>query len=253
MSMQIRALVLYNAAGDVRTLPFKLNAPNIITGRSRRGKTAISHIIDYCLGRGECLVPRGVIRDTVSWFALHLQFPETQLFIARRNPGADAETSPDVYVDTRANITTPPFSELSPNITVDGLTGLLNRMLGIVPNENIPPAGQTRLPLRATVDHTKFLLFQTQNEIGNENHLFHRQGEQFIPQAIRDTLPYFLGAVADDTIQLRARLRERRLELQRLTRSQAEADRVAGEGSALAGPTPDRGDHGRYRYPSGCP
>jgi hypothetical protein len=169
VSIQIRAIVLYNAAGDVRPLPFRLNAPNVITGHSRTGKSAILHIIDYCLGRGECLVPRGVIRDTVSWFAIHLQFPDAQVFIARRNPPADATTSPDVYHSIGSNLPTPPHADLAPNITVDGLTTLLTQMLGIAPNENVPPVGHTRLPLRATIDHAKFLIFQNQNEIGSDS------------------------------------------------------------------------------------
>lgn len=241
--MQIRAIVLYSPAGAIRTLPFRLNAPNIITGRSKTGKTALLHIIDYCCGRGECLIPRGVIRDHVAWYALLLQFPETQVFVARRNPPANPprrgaanaiDTSPDVYHSIAANILPPTLATLVPNITVDGLTDLLTQMNGIAPNEHIPAEGHTRLPLRGTIDHAKFLLFQSQNDIQNEGYLFHRQNEEYIPNAIRDTLPYFLGAVPDDTIQIRARLRERRLELQRLNRSQAEAIRIATESSDAA-------------------
>lgn len=243
MSMQIRTIVLYSPTGAVRTLPFRLNAPNIITGRSKTGKTAIMHIIDYCCGRGECLVPRGVIRDHVAWYGLLLQFPGTQLFVARRNPpataprrgsSASADTSPDVYHCIASNIQLPALASLVPNISVDGLTNLLTHMNGIAPNEHIPPEGRTRPPLRGTIDHAKFLLFQSQNDIQNEGYLFHRQNEEFIPNAIRDTLPYFLGAVPDDTIQVRARLRECRLEFQRLNRSQAEAIRIAAESSDLA-------------------
>jgi len=227
-------MVLYNSAGAIRTLPFRLNAPTIITGHSKTGKSAILHIIDYCCGRGDCLIPRGVIRDHVAWYALLLQFPETQLFIARRNPPERADTSPDVYYSIAADIQLPTLAALVPNITIDGLTNLLTQMCGIAPNENIPPEGHTRLPLRGTIDHAKFLVFQSQNDIQNDGYLFHRQNEEFIPNAIRDTLPYFLGAVADDRIQIRARLRERRLELQRLNRSQAEATRMAAESSDAA-------------------
>jgi hypothetical protein len=166
--MQIRAIILYSPAGAIRTLPFRLNAPNIITGRSKTGKTAILHIIDYCCGRGECLIPRGVIRDHVAWYALLLQFPETQLFVARRNPPANPprrgaansiDTSPDVYHSLAANILPPVLATLVPNITVDGLTDLLTQMNGIAPNEHIPAEGNTRRPLRGTIDHAKFLLF----------------------------------------------------------------------------------------------
>ncbi|MBY0455795.1 MAG: DUF3732 domain-containing protein, partial [Gemmataceae bacterium] len=165
------------------------------------------------------------------------------MFVARRNPPANPprrgssnaiDTSPDVYHSIAANIQLPPLAALVPNITVDGLTVLLTQMNGIAPNEHIPQEGHTRLPLRGTIDHAKFLLFQSQNDIQNEGYLFHRQNEEFIPNAIRDTLPYFLGAVPDDTILVRARLRERRLEIQRLVRGQAEAVRIATESSDAA-------------------
>ena len=48
--MQIRELVLYGYNGKVRHLPFALGKVNIITGRSKSGKSAIGDIIDYCMG-----------------------------------------------------------------------------------------------------------------------------------------------------------------------------------------------------------
>lgn len=50
--MQIRELVLYGYNGKVRHLPFALGKVNIITGRSKSGKSAIGDIIDYCMGWG---------------------------------------------------------------------------------------------------------------------------------------------------------------------------------------------------------
>ena len=86
--MQIRAIVLYNTAGEVRRLDFTLGSVNIISGSSKTGKSALIDIVEYCLGREECGVPVGVIRDTVAWYGLLLQFPDIQCFIARRDPGS---------------------------------------------------------------------------------------------------------------------------------------------------------------------
>lgn len=47
--MQILELVLYGYNQKVRHLPFKLGQVNIITGRSKSGKSAVGDIIDYCL------------------------------------------------------------------------------------------------------------------------------------------------------------------------------------------------------------
>ena len=82
MSMQIRSIIVYDRSDKMRVVPLRLNEVNIITGKSGTGKTALSDIIDYCLGRTTCNVALGVIRNTVAWYALHLQFPDVQAFVA---------------------------------------------------------------------------------------------------------------------------------------------------------------------------
>ena len=66
VTMQVRSIILYNAAGETREVRFKRGAVNIITGRSLTGKSAIIDIIDYCLGRSAFTVPEGVIKDAVA-------------------------------------------------------------------------------------------------------------------------------------------------------------------------------------------
>lgn len=61
--MQIRELVLYGYNGKVRHLPFALGKVNIITGRSKSGKSAIGDIIDYCMGGDSCNIADGIVRD----------------------------------------------------------------------------------------------------------------------------------------------------------------------------------------------
>src|SRR5438874_9137402 len=53
---------------------------------------------------------------------------------------------------------------------------------------------------RINVMHTTFLIFQQQDEIASRKLLFHRQGDEFVPQAIRQTLPYFVGAIQEDRL-----------------------------------------------------
>ena len=166
MSMQIRQIILYGTNGKTRTITLRLDALNIVTGKSRTGKTALLDIIDYCLGRTTCNVPEGVIRSTVAWYALLLQFPETQVFVAHRSPEPNLNTNPDAIFEVGNDLTTPATAaDLTPNITLAGLNESLGRLLGITPNENVPPPGQTRLRLRAKIEHAKFLIFQGQSEI----------------------------------------------------------------------------------------
>src|ERR1051326_6834102 len=84
--MQIIEIVLYSNSGEKRVLALQPGRTNIITGGSATGKSALIEIVDYCLGSSECRVPEGVIRDTISWFGVRLQFPTDQMFVARQNP-----------------------------------------------------------------------------------------------------------------------------------------------------------------------
>src|SRR5438045_1005271 len=85
--MQIKEILLYGLKGEIRHLPFRLGCVNVISGSSKSGKSALITIIEYCLGGGTINVPDGVIRNKVAWYALILQFPDGQCFVARRDPG----------------------------------------------------------------------------------------------------------------------------------------------------------------------
>jgi hypothetical protein len=209
MSMSIGSVVLYSQTGETRILPFKPGSLNVITGDSKTGKSAIIDIIDYCMGRSHCNVAEGVIRRSVSWFAIELVNGKDALFIARKNPGPGTDTGGDIYLRRGAYDAPPAFSELQKTIVESELVSLLSRLVGISENEHRPNSG-TRPPLAATIRHALFLCFQKQDEIDNRDRLFHRQGDQFIPQAIKDTFPYFLGAVDEQHF-----LRQNELDLAR--------------------------------------
>lgn len=194
MSMCIGSIVLYSHTGEQRELAFRSTGLNVITGDSKTGKSAIIDIIDYCLGRSSCNVAEGVIRRSVSWFAVRLLNGDDELFVARRNPGPGTDTGGEIYVRRGQFDSSPAFDELSRNMVEPELISLLSRFVGISENEHRPQSG-TRPPLQATIRHALFLCFQKQDEIDNRDRLFHRQGDQFIPQAIKDTIPYFIGAV----------------------------------------------------------
>ncbi|MFO1063808.1 MAG: hypothetical protein U0892_08100 [Pirellulales bacterium] len=50
-------------------------------------------------------------------------------------------------------------------------------VVGITPNENIPPTGHSTPPVRATIDQTRFYLYQDQNRVSDKKLLFYRQEE----------------------------------------------------------------------------
>ena len=94
--------------------------------------------------------------------------------------------------------------DLVVNADTDTVRETLTRLIGIEENlAAVPSFG--REPLRATIAHALLLCFQRQTEVSKPDQLFHRANEDFIPQAIKDTLPYFLGAVDSEDVSRRFR------------------------------------------------
>jgi hypothetical protein len=225
MSLQIAKIILYSRKGEMRELVFNPGRLNVLTGASKTGKSAIIDIVDYCTGRSECNVADGVIRRYVGWYAILFQLNGSQIFVARRNPEVGERTSPDVYLDRGTVIVTPPISALTKNITVDALEKFLGAAIGISENEHRPSL-PTRDPLEANFRHALLFSFQDQNDIDSRQRLFHRQGEDFIGQAIKDTLPYFLGAIDEDRLLKQAQLDQARRQLRQLERQLREVEAI---------------------------
>ncbi len=200
--MQIRELVLYGYNGKVRHLPFALGQVNIITGRSKSGKSVVGDIIDYCLGGDSCNIADGVVRDNVAWYGFLLQFEHERVFVARKNPDKGQQTTGVCYIDIGEKIEAPDNCDFSSNTNVSGIEESLTRRIGISENLNTPPEGQSRLPLAANIRHALYYCFQGQDEIAAKNFLFHHQSDDFITQAIKDTIPYFLGAISEEALTL---------------------------------------------------
>src|ERR1035438_4790952 len=89
-----------------RIIPFEPGKINIITGESGTGKSTLTWIIDYRLGSEKCSIPVGLIRDVTEWFGLHLQLANTQMILARRDPG-DQQATDDMYWDEGLEVSVP--------------------------------------------------------------------------------------------------------------------------------------------------
>lgn len=234
MSLQVRAIAIYSHDGECRVVRFKLGRLNIVTGASKTGKSALLDIIDYCWGRSECTIAEGEIRRSVSWFSVLLDNGGEGILIARRNPGPAGKTSDEIYF--RRNVEDFPESieTFAKNCTADGLRQQLSTILGVAENLSVPEPGSIRRPLEASASQAIFFCLQNQDEIANRRLLFHRQGEERIPQAIKDTLPYFVGAMGEDHYLKQKRYEDARRRLRGLERDYADARALADEASGTA-------------------
>ncbi len=232
--IQIRKIVIYSHDGRRREVLFEPGRVNIISGDSRTGKSAILGIIDYCFGAKECDVPEGKVRRNVSWFGLLLETSRGQPFIARQLPLGEGKSNEAVFVRTDSTVGTPDAGELRQTTNREGLRSLLASWVGISDYLHEPPTGQTRAPLAATIRHALTYCLQSQNEIAQRRHLFHGSTDRDVAQAIRDTLPYFLGAVSDDYVANQHELKRVRVDIRQIERRLAEAAAIRGDGVSRA-------------------
>lgn len=212
--MQIRQLGIYSADGRLRTVDFHTGALNIITGESESGKSAIIEIVRFCLGDEEFRVPVGVIQDKVAWYAIRLRLNDgREAMVARPRPPSGQKSSTAAMLRLGNSAPLPSFDDLSANTTAKAVVRSLGSAIGI--DENQAPLSETssRRAVEATLDHALFFCIQRQDEIASRELLFHRQGEEYVASAIRDVLPYFLGAVPPDYLELLGRLRTARDQL----------------------------------------
>ena len=234
MTLQIHSISIYSHNGERRDVNFRLAALNIVTGASKTGKSALLDIVDYCWGRAECTVPEGEIRKGVSWFAVYFDNDGEGILIARKNPGPAGRASNEIYFARGVDELPADTSGFQKNITDDGLKTQLSATLGISENIHVPEEEATRQPLEASSRHAVLFCLQAQDEIANRRLLFHRQGEQFVPQAIRDALPYILGAVDEDHFFVLKRCQDARVRLRRLERKYDEAREITRDASNAA-------------------
>lgn len=222
--MKISSIHLYSHDGQRRDLKFKVDGLNVITGRSSTGKSALSDIIEYCMGRSTFNVPEGIIRDKVSWFAVIYQLPGVQVMIAKPTPPTGGVSCSTAMVRYGDQVVALPFGELAVNADDDTVTSLLSRLIGIPENRTDVDAEHSRVSFDANIKHTYYYMFQKQGLVANKDQLFYRQNEQFQPQAIRDTLPILLGVSTNERFEHEAKLRiaKRDLRLQAKLLSEAQ-------------------------------
>ncbi|MFD5559099.1 DUF3732 domain-containing protein [Kitasatospora griseola] len=217
MTFQINAVTVYGKhPGQVRTVPFHTGALNIVTGDSRRGKSALLTIIDYCLASSDYPVKAGKVRTYVSTYAITLSAPGRQLFVARQAPAAKKNVSTVLCLLPQApGSPAPPIEELAFSTPLEAAKDILSDFCGIDRTVQVPAVARAQT-IAPSIRHALYFCVQAQNEIANPDLLFHSQGEEWRPNIIRGVVPYFLGAVDPEQAALRHRLQLLRRELSEL-------------------------------------
>ncbi len=206
--MKIRSIHIYSHDGKRRDIQFKVDGLNVITGRSSTGKSAISDIIEYCMGRSSFHVAEGVITDKVTWFAVNYQFDKEQVLIAKPLPLGGAASCSMAMLRRGTQVVVPEFKDLVVNTDDESVAELLSRLLGIPENRTDVALEHSRDSYDANIKHTFYYLFQKQTLVANKDQLFNYRQDEYNPaQTIRDTLPILLGVSSHNRYELESRLR----------------------------------------------
>lgn len=205
--MQISALVLYGYNGERKVINFNLGKVNIITGGSKKGKSAIGDIIDYCFGDKGCTIPDGFVRNHVAWYGLQIINNSKYIFVARENPPFDQTSTNKCRYMLDSDVIPAKIDEGTTPLTSDDLVKFLSDEIGINGVGFQKIGGLEDDQSRITIRHAMFYCIQGQSDIDSKAYLFHNQNDPFIFQTIRLTLPFFLGAISKDNV---AKIKEKR-------------------------------------------
>ncbi|MFE2129187.1 DUF3732 domain-containing protein [Streptomyces amritsarensis] len=227
--MQIRSIILYSKSGEKRVLDFRLGELNIVTGTSQTGKSALLDIVDYCLGRDKATLPISPIFSTVAWYAVILQLPDTRILAARPAPRPGAKSVTNAMLEVGNDLGIPELSDLRINTDSAQLRQQIGRRIGIGDTRSEPAPGTLLSPLSANLGHAVLLCLQNQDEVASKRSLFHRQNESGIPESLKATIPYFLGAVPEDQAALQQQLLQAKRALRR-TENDFKAAQEANQG-----------------------
>lgn len=228
--MQLVSISLYSVRGDRKDIQFELGKLNIITGQSKTGKSVLVKLIDYCMGRSLIPTSAGNVEKSLAWVGALWQLEDgSRAFVGRPIPSRAIENSQAMLLLGDATLQPPEAGTLRPDTNTRQLRFELGARIGITESRIDPAPGSLQPALRTNLGHAALLCLQNQDEISSSTRIFHRSGERGIDEALRDTIPYFLGAIPADQAALKAMLREHRRRLQRAERDLRQAERAAND------------------------
>jgi hypothetical protein len=198
----------------VRVIPFVPGKINVISGENGTGKSALTWIIDYCLGSEKCSIPVGRIRDLTSWFGLHLKLANTEMIVARRNPG-DQQSTTDIYWAEGLNLPVPVLIEK--NARVEDLKNRFNQ-ISLLPSLDFSTDESIGFGGRPSCRDMAAFNFQPQHIVANPYTFFFKADTTEHREKLRIIFPLVLGAIDSDTLAKQRELKDAEREHDRLRR-----------------------------------
>jgi hypothetical protein len=227
--MQILEVVLYGKNDKKRSIKFKENTVNIIQSLHNTGKSSLIEIIDYCLGEHDNQIKSSLVNDLVSWFGLVINVNQTRLFIARQNHQFGHST--DLMYLEKIHGFSPEQPPVRNNISRKQFVNFLSDELDI---SEIPLEYKEDEYITATIRHSLFFCYLTQNEISTTDFLYHKSHSGFIDIQTRMVLEYFLGSFDDDIFDKYMELTKIERDLVKVSKKLKEFEIIKGDAAQMA-------------------
>jgi hypothetical protein len=206
MRWNVLEIAFYGVEGRRRVIGFQPDAVNVITGASGTGKSAIIDAIDYCLGSSSCGLPF-YVREHALAVAVHWIGGESHLIVGRNIPRAGKGTE-QMFVRTGRNLSLPEnVDRLDGPTNRDTARTIIERAFGIGDVES-PSALAVSQKGRATVRDITPYLFLSGDVIISKTTLLHDMNRPEKARDIKTTMPFFLGAVDQESVLAERRLRQ---------------------------------------------
>lgn len=199
---------------EYRTVDFKPDKINIITGASRTGKSAIIPIIDYCLGSDKCTIPVDTIRNATAWFGVLVSLEKEMILICRKEPGKQS-SSGEMYMLRGKDISIP--NEISSNTNVTEIKNILNELFSMS-FLALDPLNKDGFSTRPSYRDFMAFLFQPQNVVANADVMFYKADTMEHRQKLINIFPYALSAVTPEILAARQELEKLKKQRERLQR-----------------------------------
>ncbi|MHA6689304.1 DUF3732 domain-containing protein [Devosia sp. A449] len=215
----IQELAFYGVESRRRSIWFKLDAVNVITGASGTGKSAIIDAIDYCLGSTNCGLPFYVREHAVA-VAVHWVNGDQHLIVGRKIPRAGKGTE-QMFVKAGRMLELPEVEAgLEGPTNRETARGMIERAFGIGDLDD-KKSQQGSQKGRATVRDIPPYLFLSGDVIVSKSTLLHDLNRPEKARDIKATIPYFLGAVSQESVLAARKLRQLEAALERYQREQS--------------------------------
>lgn len=209
-------IAFYGIEGRRISIKLRENDVSILTGSSGTGKSAVIAAIDYCLCSKSCKLPHHVRRRAIG-VAVHWRSPQYDMIVGRVVPDSGVGTGKMFFqIGNRLSLANT-FEELQGPVAISEAKRFIERSFGIADVEDADTDEKYTVG-RATIRHVTPYLFLMSDVIISSETTLHDLNNPDKAKDIRATMPYFLGAVNQDTALAQRRLRKLENDLRRLER-----------------------------------